>query len=78
MTCNEVDAGDFRIRAGAIEQPYGYVASVVVLHKDGHDSEAWRDDHLAGGFTWATPDEAVRFALNAGHDAVMCGIGGLR
>ena len=80
MTCTEVnaDAGDFQIRAGAIEQPYGYVASVVVLHKDGLESEAWRDDQLAGGFTWATSDEALRFALSSGRDAVMCGIGALR
>ena len=80
MTCNEIDAdaGDFRIRAGAIEQPFGFVASVVVLHKGAPPREAWRDDQLAGGFTWATSDEALRFALNAGRDAVMCRTGSLR
>jgi len=80
MPCTEIDAdaGDFRIRAGAIEQPFGYVASVVILHKDGQQREAWRDDKLAGGFAWSTPGEALRFALNSGRDAVMCSIGALR
>jgi len=83
MQYDEVDAGDFRIYAGAIEQPdcCGYVAAVVVMKKPrgagdiGH--EAFRDVSLGGGFTWATPNEAVRFAINAGRDAVMCRAGAL-
>ena len=81
MQYDEVDAGDFRIYAGAIEQPgsYGYVAAVVVFKKPARAGdtgrEAFRDVSLGGGFTWSTPDDALRFAINAGRDAVMCRAG---
>ena len=78
---DEVDAGDFRICAQAVEQTgcYGFVAGVVVIRKPGRSGglgrEAFRDESLAGGFTWSTPGDALRFALNAGRDAVMCRAG---
>lgn len=75
----EIDTGDYRIYAGAIERPrqFGYVAAVVVMSTDQAISsrEAFRDENLAGGYGWATPAEALRFALNAGKEAVMCRIG---
>lgn len=73
----EVDTGDYRIYAGAIERPrqFGYVAAVVVMHQQGQRQEAFRDENLAGGFGWATPAEALRFAVSAGREAVMCRIG---
>jgi hypothetical protein len=77
MQFDEVDAGDFRIYAGAIEQAgcYGYVAAVVVVKKGLRTGEipyeAYRDENLGGGFTWSTPADALRFAINAGRDAVM-------
>lgn len=75
----EIDAGDYRIYAGAIEKPraYGYVAAVVVMRVRGEKPrrEAYREESLAGGFAWSSPDEALRFAVNAGRDVVMCGAG---
>ncbi len=77
MHFEEVDAGDYRIYAGAIERPrsFGYVAAVVVMQVRGKAgrSEAFRDENLAGGYGWASPAEALRFAVNAGRDVVMCG-----
>jgi hypothetical protein len=77
----EIETGDYRIYAGAIERPrqFGYVAAVVVV-RTGHSEamnkrEAFRDENLAGGYGWATPAEALRFAINAGKEAVMCRIG---
>ncbi|HEY4080235.1 MAG TPA: hypothetical protein VGM81_06035 [Burkholderiaceae bacterium] len=82
MQFDEVDAGDFRIYAGAIEGPhrFGYIAAVVVMRQTGPKGsglreETYRDERLAGGFTWATPKEALRFAINAGRDVVMCRAG---
>jgi len=73
----EVDTGDYRIYAGAIEKPraYGYVAAVVVMRVRGDKPrrEAYREESLAGGFAWSSPAEALRFAVNAGRDVVMCG-----
>ncbi|HEX2012195.1 MAG TPA: hypothetical protein VJN44_14770 [Roseateles sp.] len=81
MHFEEVDAGDFRIYAGAIERPrsYGYVAAVVVMQVRGKASrrEAFRDENLAGGYGWSSPADALRFAVNAGRDVVMCGMGAL-
>jgi len=77
MHFEEVDAGDFRIYAGAIERPrtFGYVAAVVVMRVRGQAArqEAFRDENLAGGYGWASPADALRFAVNAGRDVVMCG-----
>lgn len=77
MHFEEVDAGDFRIYAGAIERPrtFGYVAAVVVMRVRGKvpQQEAFRDENLAGGYGWASPADALRFAVNAGRDVVMCG-----
>lgn len=75
----EIDTGDYRIYAGAIERPrqFGYVAAVVVMRLDRAlaKREAYRDENLAGGYGWATPADALRFAINAGKEAVMCRIG---
>lgn len=81
MHFDEVDAGDYRIYAGAVERPrqFGYVAAVVVVRVRGQAlrQEAYREESLAGGFAWSTPAEALRFAVNAGRDVVMCRIGAL-
>ncbi len=77
MHFEEVDTGDYRIYAGAIEQPraFGYVAAVVVVRLRGSmpRQETFRNESLAGGYGWPTPSEALRFAINAGRDVVMCG-----
>lgn len=79
MFFDEADAGDYRIYAGAMDRinRYGYVAAVVVVHmrKGQPRREAYRDENLAGGFCWSSPAEALRFAINAGRDMVMCRAG---
>jgi len=79
MHFEEVDTGDYRIYAGAMNRlnSYGYVAAVVVMRVRGElpRQEAYRDEALAGGFGWSSPAEALRFAINAGRDFVMCRIG---
>jgi hypothetical protein len=81
MHFDEVDAGDYRIYAGAVERPrqFGYVAAVVVVRLRGRQPkvEAFRDENLADGYGWSSPKEALRFAINAGRDVVMCRIGAL-
>ena len=81
MYFDEVDAGDYRIYAGAVDRihVYGYVAAVVVIRmREGQPrQEAFRDENLAGGFCWSSPAEALRFAINAGRDVVMCRVGAL-
>lgn len=81
MHFDEVDAGDYRIYAGAVERPrqFGYVAAVVVVRLRGSSpkAEAFRDENLAGGYAWASPKEALRFAVKAGRDVVMCRVGAL-
>jgi len=81
MYFDEADAGDYRIYAGALDRKnaYGYVAAVVVVRWRGGlaRQEAFRDENLAGGFCWSSPAEALRFAISAGRDAVMCRAGAL-
>ena len=81
MYFEEVDTGDYRIYAGAMDRinSYGYVAAVVVIRlRTGQPrQEAYRDENLAGGFCWSSPAEALRFAINAGRDVVMCRAGAL-
>jgi hypothetical protein len=81
MHFEEVDTGDYRIYAGAMNRlnSYGYVAAVVVVRVRGQQArqEAFRDESLAGGFGWSSPAEALRFAINAGRDFVMCRVGAL-
>lgn len=75
MHFQELDAGDYRIYAGAMDRPrtFGYVAAVVVVRVRGVAvrREAFRDENLAGGYGWPTPAEALRHAINAGREAVM-------
>ncbi|MCV2370803.1 hypothetical protein [Roseateles oligotrophus] len=81
MYFDEVDAGDYRIYAGAMDRThsYGYVAAVVVIRmREGQPrQEAYREESLAGGFCWSSPAEALRFAINAGRDVVMCRVGAM-
>jgi hypothetical protein len=75
MHFEQVDLGEYRIYAGAIERPrqFGYVAAVVVMRERGRSPqvEAFRDENLASGYAWTSPAEALRFAVNAGRDAVL-------
>ncbi len=74
MHFNERDVGDFRIYAGAIEEPLGgYVAGVVVHRRRGNQRTpelVYRDDRLFGGHRFESPSDALTRALDAGHRAI--------
>ncbi|MBB2484065.1 hypothetical protein H5407_02385 [Mitsuaria sp. WAJ17] len=74
MHFKEVDYGNYRIFAGAIERTraYGYVAAVVVMRLE-HGRplhEVFRDENMAGGYGWPSPAEALRHAVREGQRAV--------
>jgi len=74
MHFKEVDYGNYRIFAGAIERTraYGYVAAVVVMRlEQGRPlHEVFRDENMAGGYGWPSPAEALRHAVREGQRAV--------
>ncbi|MDL5032374.1 hypothetical protein QRD43_10720 [Pelomonas sp. APW6] len=74
MHFKEVDFGNYRIYAGAIERTraYGYVAAVVVmrLEQGRPRQEVFRDENMAGGYGWPSPAEALRHAVKEGQRAV--------
>lgn len=66
--------GDYHIYAGAIEavQGDGYIAAVVVnlRHQAGRAArEAFRDDALACGHRWSSPESALSYAMGKGREA---------
>lgn len=69
MHFQEHEEGGYRIFAGAVESSIddGYTAAIVVQRKPGASGtapEAYRDERLAGGHRWASPEEALRYALH--------------
>lgn len=75
MHFDERNEGDYRIFAGAVEarQGDGYVAALVVSRwrgKPGTPCEAYRDESLACGHRWGTPDAALAYAMNRGKQVV--------
>ncbi len=76
MRFHEAHEGDYRIFVGALEAPKGdgYIAALVVNRVRGEVSaqsrEAFRDDSLACGYRWPSPDEAIHYALNRGRELI--------
>jgi hypothetical protein len=75
MIFDERAEGDYRIYAGALEAPrgQGYIAAVVVNRVRGTASaprEAFRDEALACGHRWVSPDEALSYALNKARELI--------
>ena len=75
MIFDERSEGDYRIYAGALEAPCGpgYIAAVVVNRVQGAGKtprEAFRDDSLACGHRWLSPDEALSYALKRARDVI--------
>jgi len=72
---DERTEGPYRIYAGALEsrQDDGYIAAVVVSRM-GSDSqpgrEAYRDESLACGHRWESPDEALRYAVTRAQEMI--------
>jgi hypothetical protein len=71
MYFQELDHGNFRIYAGAMEAPgrSGYIASVVVTQVRGNASvpqELYRADALGAGYCWPSPTKALNYAKEFG------------
>jgi hypothetical protein len=79
MRFQEIHEGDYRIFVGAVEAPKGdgYIAALVVDRvrgeAPGRRREAYRDESLACGYRWPSPDEAIHYALNRGREMVRSG-----
>jgi hypothetical protein len=79
MRFEECIEGDYRIFVGALEAPRGegYTAALIVNKlRDGEvagacrDGEAFRDESLACGYRWPTPDEAMAYAKARAREMV--------
>lgn len=75
MRFQESHEGDYRIYVGALEAPRGdgYIAAVVVNRvrgTEGKNREAFRDDSLACGYRWPSPDEALQYALTRARELI--------
>jgi len=75
MHFDEMNEGDYRIYAGAIEAPKGtgYVAAVVYTRRRGvhpGPGAGGRDSALAGGHRWASPNDALSYAMTRGKDVI--------
>ena len=75
MLLNECQVGDYHIWAGALggELGDGYIAAVIIDRVRGTSTgprEAFRDEALAGGYRWPSPQAAVWYAINKGRELV--------
>jgi hypothetical protein len=71
MHFQELDRGNFRIYAGAMEAPggTGYTAAVVVMQLRGdacRPEVLYRADALAAGYRWPSPAKALNYATDRG------------
>lgn len=76
MHFEEHTEGRYQIYAGALEarQGDGYIAAVVVVAREPAPAqrgrEAWRDDSLACGHRWASPGDALRYAITRAREVI--------
>ena len=76
MRFNEAQEGDYRIYVGAVEAPQGeegYIAALIVNRVrdlQGRHPEAYRDDSLACGYRWDSPEEAMHYAMNRARELI--------
>ncbi len=75
MHFDERIVGDYRIFAGAMEAPRGdgFTAAMIVQRLRGVPNaprEAYRDESLAGGHRWESPEAALSYALNKAQDVI--------
>ena len=86
MRFDEEIEGDYRIYAGALDAPggQGYTAALVVSRERSAagqatpQQEAFRDESLACGHRWLSPEEAISYALARGRDLVRKRLPALR
>lgn len=73
MNLQERDVGDFRIYAGALEAPGGYVAAVEVHRVKGVDNPpqvVFSADRLSCGHRFELATAALRHAFSVGGQAI--------
>jgi hypothetical protein len=74
MRFHEAVEGDYRIYVGACEAPKGdgYIAAVVVDRVRGERAgrQAFRDESLACGYRWTSPDEALHYAMHRARELI--------
>ena len=75
MRFHESSEGDYRIYVGAVEAPRGdgYIAALIVNRERGavaRHSEAYRDESVACGYRWPSPDEAIHYALTRARELI--------
>jgi hypothetical protein len=75
MNFDEKMEGDYRIYAGAVEslQGDGYIAALVInrVRGDKHSlREAFRDESLACGHRWESPDAALQYAVTKARELI--------
>jgi hypothetical protein len=82
MRFDECHEGDYRIFAGALDAPrgQGYIAALVVKRVRGTcgaQAEAFRDDSLACGYRWPSPEAAISYAMKRARVLIRSGSGQL-
>jgi len=75
MHFDERTEGGYRIYAGAVEGPCGdgYIAAVVVSRMTGPNGSgpvAYRDDSIACGHRWPSPEAALTHALARAREVI--------
>jgi hypothetical protein len=75
MQFQEAHEGDYRIYVGALEAPRGdgYIAALIVNRVRGavvRHREAFRDESLACGYRWPSPDEAISYAMTRARELI--------
>ena len=73
MHFDERKIGDYRIYTGALEgvRGDGYIAALIVLREQaGANREILRDESLACGHRFASPDAALAYAMTKAHEAI--------
>jgi hypothetical protein len=74
MQLDQRDEGEYRIYAGAMESKLGdgYIAALVVSKRrgNGREREAYRDEALACGHRWESPQAALSYAFGKGREVI--------
>jgi hypothetical protein len=75
MQFAESTEGQHRIFVGALEAPggEGYIAALVIKKEcaePGPRQVVYRDDSVACGYRWPTPQEAITYAMARGRELV--------
>lgn len=78
MHFDERTIGDYRVFTGALEAPRGdgYVATLIVQRVagvSGGPREVLRDEYLACGHRWPSPDAALAYAMSKAQQAIRSG-----